>query len=1151
MRLVAIQLQGFKSFCERTSVPVREGLTGVVGPNGCGKSNIVDALRWGLGESRAAQLRGGALQDVLFNGSGSRPPGDWCSVETKFLINEGEDLGMWSGCPEIVVKRELARDGQSYFYVNGQAARRRDVVSLFRGTGVSPRSYGVVEQGMVGSIAEASADELRQFLEETAGVSHYKDRRRDAERRLASCRANLEQLAQLMEESRKRQESLKRQARAARRHRELSDSINDLEVVLILQKRAHAEAGLAEKDRELATLQETTGALQSKCDSLREQIEEARKQREHWQKESQTHQTAWARAKDAADRIRRDSEQAESKRVLLHERIAAEKAELSEAQTAAKQCQTEDENTRRELHSLAEQVEKRSEETGKRTSEAESAQVQLQTAEAEMEAARRKVNELQQQQAARQIQSRMSEERRDALSIRRDKLRAGLDEIAKNETPPPSADQAQAKVQDAESAHDRARKESDVAAARAEQSREALREAENAHIAAEAARDALREMHEEGGEWKTDDIPPRLASVLQAEAGEWSRALDAALGRFAAGYAVPSLDDFLQANGMPPPGAGVAEMNVAPEQSAARDGWTTLLSQVRAPSSASAFLSVWLRGAYIVEDVDAARRLRGELSSGEMLLLKDGAVFTKNSVFVAGEVRGGFDWRRRLAALDSELGEFARKLEQARSAADESVRARDAAFAARDASSAKLQNARAELSDLRIEVGQWEERQRAATERKAEMESELESASEELKKLNSALSTQIEDADSKKDHDAAAAEFAAAKSRADAAAEELESRRAALQNSEMTARELDLRRENLTSQTSALQARGEELARRQKTLATQIAQTESEIAQFAENALGDALKSHSSDIAAAEAELQKTAAKEKEWTDKVAAADSEREQRLQELQTARESGTALQVQKRELSLSVEGLVNSLEEFEQDEERLAPLKSDGVSAEERKEEIASLRLKRDRLGAINFAASQELSEGETRLEEMQAQQTDVESAADELQKTIRRIDDETRTRLRDVYEAINREFAGLFRRLFGGGEAELSMRGDSFLESEFEIRARPPGKRMFPVRMLSGGEKTATALAFIFTLMRHTPPPFCIMDEVDATLDDSRADSFISLLREMSEHFQCIVVTHNKSTIEAAHNLIGVTQEEKGVSKVVTVTRAEAARAATS
>ncbi|MGI9297412.1 MAG: chromosome segregation protein SMC [Gammaproteobacteria bacterium] len=1149
MRLTAISLSGFKSFCDRATVAVREGLTGVVGPNGCGKSNIVDALRWCLGESRAAQLRGGALQDVLFNGSGGRPPGDWCMVETRFAADKNDDLGMWSGCAEIAVKRELGRDGQSYFYINGRTVRRRDVVSLFHGTGVSPRSYAVVEQGMVGAIAEASAEELRRFLEETAGVSHYKDRRRDAERRLASCRANLEQTAQLMEDARRRQESLKRQARAARRYRELSDSINDLEVLLILQNREIAENKLAEKNDEISVLDGKIGELQTQCDSLRDATEEARTRREEWRQKMQTHETHLARATDAARRIREDYEQAEQKRARLRERTDAEKTEYAEAEESAKQCAAELQTTNDELHAAGGGLEKCAAEFARKSEELARCQESLRAAEGEKETANRRLQEIEQRRATIQIETQMAEERRAAIQSRLDKLREAT---AKKDadSPPPSAADAEKQV---------ARREEELRAAEAvckqaeteaEKARAALRESENAHIAAAAERDALHSMAAKH-EWKSRDIPPRLSEMLRAEAGEWSRALDAALGRFADGYAVPSLDDFLRDNGLPPAGAGIVEMRAAAENFAPPQNRTPLLSFVKAPRAAAAFLAARLRGVYAAEDAETARKTRGDLAEGEMSVTREGAVFMKNAVFVAGEVRGGFDWQRRLSALEESLAGYAENLRNAQRRTDENLQTRMQSEIARVDAAAALTAARAELSERRIAFGQWEERRRAAESRREEMRGETEIAAAELRRLEKENARRAGADDLQTDYDEAAAAAESAKSSAAEAARTLELRRGECGQSEMTLRELRLRRENLGRQKESLAARAAELARRQKTLSVRIAQGAAEIAQFAESALDDAMARHAADIKAAEKMLQKTAAEESEWARKISAADGERESRLRELQSAREKNTALQVEKRELSLSLEGLDNSLEDFVRDETRLAPLREKSAPPEERREEIAALRGRRDRLGAINFAAEQELSEGEARLEEMRAQRDDVESAADELQKTIRRIDDETRARLREVYEAINREFGGLFQRLFGGGEAELAMDGDSFLDAEFEIRARPPGKRMFPVRMLSGGEKSATALAFIFTLMRHTPPPFCIMDEVDATLDDARSDSFVALLGEMSQHFQCLVVTHNKNTIESARHLVGVTQEEKGVSKIVSVTRAEAARAASS
>ena len=1145
MRLTAIYLTGFKSFCDRAAVTVREGITGVVGPNGCGKSNIVDALRWVLGESRAARLRGDALQDVLFNGGGNRPPGDWCAVETRFSAEENDDLGMWKGCAEIVVKRELARDGQSYFYINGQTVRRRDVVSLFRGTGVSPRSYAVVEQGVVGSIAEASADELRLFLEETAGVSHYKDRRKDAERRLASCRANLEQLARLIEDARRQQESLKRQARAARRYRELGESVNDMEVVLILRNREITAQKINKKDEEITVLDGKIAELQTQCDSLRQRAEDAGKQRDEWRQKAGGYEAELARTQEAARRIREDYEQSGQKRARLIERGEIEKTELGEVENAARQCAEELQKTSADLDDIAAQLKKHESESQDKSAALKDFQKTLRAAEAEMESARQGLQQIEHRRATAQMETQMAEEKRAALRGRLDKLRAAESGLAPGDAPPPADESEVARCENALRTAESACKQN---AEELENARAALRKAENTHVAAAAERDALHSMVQKH-EWKVAATPPRLSELLQAEAGEWSRALDAALGRFADGYAVESLDDFLREHGFPPAGAGIVEMRADNAVAESRAGWIPLLSHIDAPAAAKKFLSARLRGVYAAESAAEARQIRDSLADDEMLITRDGAIFMKCAVFSVGEVRGGFDWRRRLAVLDDSLADYEKKLQAARQREEASILRRTKSDSARDSAAAALSAARGEMSERRIAVGQWEERRMAADARREEMRAEMDFIAAELQRLDDETARRADGDNLRGEYDSAAAAAAAAKSSAETAAHNLETRRAEAAQSEMALRELQVRRENSGRQKESLNGRGDELKRRHAALTEQIAHTEKEIAELSQLATGETLSKYDADIAAAKNALQETAAAESKWSAKMTAHGEEREKQLQQLQILRDKNTALQLEKRELRVSAEGMDNSLEEYEKDEARLSSLRERDMSSEELRAQIAELRGRRDRLGAINFAAEQELGEGEARLEGMQMQKNDVETAADDLQKTIHRIDDETRTRMRGVYEAINREFGGLFKKMFGGGSAELAMRGNSFLDAEFEIRARPPGKQMFPVRMLSGGEKSATALAFVFTLMRHTPPPFCVMDEVDAALDDSRSDLFVGLLREMAQHFQCLVVTHNKNTIEAADNLIGVTQEEKGVSKIVSVTRAEAAKAA--
>ena len=1143
MRLTAINLCGFKSFCDRTTVLVKENLIGVVGPNGCGKSNIIDALRWGLGESRASFLRGGALQDVLFNGSANRPPADLCYVEIHFNVEEGDELGMWQGNPQIVVKRELGRDGESHFYINDQQVRRRDVVSLFRGTGVSPRSYAVVEQGMVGGIAEASADSLRQFLEEAAGVSHYKDRRRDAERRLTSCRANLEQLGQLLAESTKRQESLKRQARAARRHRELGESINDLEVLLILQNRDSVREKLAAKDGEITALNEQIAAVRTHLDSLRKDAENARAQHGEYQRKSQACEADFARAQSAAERAQQDYQQAEQKRSQLQERIAAEQAEQAETAETAKQIITEQRQAETELGGIGGRLEKCIAESERYSDEIDALQESQRTAEQDMESARARLQEAEQRRDRRQVQAQMNAEKKQTMEERVAELQTSL---------PPESPAAPPPVEDAEQRTSQceetlaAREAECKQLTQAEQSaRAALHDAQNTQAAAEAEHTALQSMRQTE-EWK-DDAPPRLSAAMKADAGEWSRALDAALGRFAAAYAPSSLDKFLNTRGMPPAGAGVVDMRGGNGDHSPTNGQKPLFSLIKAPPEATAFLAAKLRGVYAADSAEAALAARKDLQDGEMLMTRDGALFMRDAVFSPAEVRGGFAWQKRLATLADSISDNEKKIQQLQTAADDARDKLQAAETSRAQAATALDTARAELSDRRIAMGQWEERQRAAEQRREEVLAEISGIESRVEELDAESNKLADPAAMERDCTDATTALAAAKKITDDAAAKLETRRDEFHQSNISRRELHLREENLKQQIESLTTRGAEVAKRQKALSARVSQNENELAQFAETALTGTMTRHNDDMAKTKTALKKAAAETDAWAQKITAADNEREKQLRESEQLQEKNTALQVQKRELSMSTEGLENSLEDLVQDETRLEPLRQTPATSEERREEIDALRTKRERLGAINFAADQELADGMAQLETMQSQKQDVESAADELENIIRRIDAETRTRLRDVYETINREFGGLFRKLFGGGEAELSMDGDSFLDAQFEIRARPPGKRMFPVRMLSGGEKSATALAFIFALMRHTPPPFCIMDEVDATLDDSRADLFIAMLGEMSTHFQCMAITHNKSTVEAMSQLIGVTQEEKGVSKIVSVTRADVLR----
>ena len=1146
MRLTALNLQGFKSFPDRASFVVGDGLTGVVGPNGCGKSNLIDAVRWGLGESRAASLRGGALQDVLFSGTDDRAAADWCVVEMRFVADEGDDLGMWSAFEDIIVRRELGRDGQSHFHINEQSVRRRDVVDLFRGTGVSPRSYAVVEQGMVGAIAEASPDSLRQFLEEAAGVSHYKDRRREAERRLAGCAGNLEELGRLLEDLRRRREALKRQARAAQRHREMSARINDLEALIILDHRAAAEAKLVDKRQVLSVLDGELKIARKRLDALRERGEQARAQYGEWAKRAQTLRANWARAQSAAERARQDLAQAGDKRAQLQARWAAETAELEDTRRAVTECAGGQKEGAEELSGIGGTLEACITAAERSADEMERLQQSLHECEQVMEAARGELAAAQQRREAVRLERQMMEEQQKTLAAHLDSLQSAKNKLTMDddESAPPTPAAAQQRLAECEAAIVTAAGDCRDLAAELETAQAAARAGESVIVGQEAEYAALESLAREG-EW---DGGKRLADVLRLRAGEWAAALDAALGRCAGGYVVESIDDIL-AQGVPPAGTALVEVAAAaaPPPSSRAD-WPTLLSHIEASSEGSRLLATWLAGVYTADSEAEARSRRHELAAGEMMVTREGLVFTRESLLVHGEAQGGFVWQRRLAELTAAVAEERQKLTVQQKQIEELQGRQTEREAARTEAEAAAEAARAELLERRVVWSQWEERRRAAAERRREIAEELSAGEARLDEIRAAAAetAAAEQAEEECVRRQEAVELArGAESRVTA---EVEKCREHFHQLSAERRELHLREENLRQQIKAADARREELRRREESLQTGIAQIESDLAGLDESSLRERERRDVAAVATTEKEAQAAEKEAAALEARAEAAAAERERELAAVEQRREKHAAWQVEEKELALRVEGLDNSLEELSVNREQLLTLAEASMTPAERQAEIDALSEKRQRLGGINFAADSELSEVSERLEKMESDRLDVENAVSELQTTMRRIDTETRSKLRDTFNLVNADFDRLFKRLFNGGEAVLAMEGDSVLDGVFEVRAKPPGKRLFPVRMLSGGEKSATALAFIFALMERALPPFCVMDEVDAALDDMRVDSFLSLLSDLSQRFQCLVVTHNKATIESMDALIGVTQEEKGVSKMVAVTLDDALRA---
>ena len=1158
MRLATLRVSGFKSFAEPVTLRFSVGVTGMVGPNGCGKSNLVDALRWTLGESRASSLRGEALSDVLFKGGGGLPAAAICSVELRFVNDGGRDLGIWKECAEIVVRRQFDSEGASSYSINGQGARRRDVADLFHGTGVSSRAYGVVEQGMIGHLVDASPEQLRAFLEEAADVSRYRERRRESERRLARSRDNLARISELARESEKRLAALRRQSRAAQRHLECTRQINERHAILLSRRLAAADARLRARAAEIDESQKAAEAARARGAQAEAAAAKARKDEAAAAEaaararevlaQSAEKRTAGRRELDFIDETRaRFARQSQSDR----EELAAAEKEAQAGATTKETIAAADESARQKRA----QADKDLQGASAAQTAAEAAQTAAQTA---AEAAREELSKIEREIEREKTRAQLRGEEAARLQSEIETAATALARPPEEESDDGERERLEARRREAEEAEEKTRAAAGALAAARQAHDENEREtraAADAEKAAAAKREGLTALARDGrGEkWPRDEsssAPPRLAEATRLRAGKWARALDASLGRRATAVVVDSLEEVLQKHGRPPPGTALIELPPAENGSPAQNEAPadSLLAALQAenasplPPRAQATLARWLSGVRAVADDEAARGLRAGLGANEAAATADGDLYFADGAFFYGETAGGYAWEARLEAADSEIAALAAtraRLESLReqSGLDLTRREADNAQAAKAAEEARAAAREAAALDgaaqKRREASRrlGEERQAAL----AELRRRLESCESERREAGANLARGQDAAARARDN------REQAKARLQERAESLQDKRGESLRIAATKAEAERELAEQKRRGGELRARGDELRARIERLRARIERTEREAAGLDAARLEEEAQKNEDRLAqnrahseAAEAALRDARARTQEW--ETARGDAHRDAEAAQSALA-ERLVAAQAEKMERARAADALDEIGIEAQADDAQI-----DDAAIES---EIEELRAKRERLGAINFAAAEEIEEANRQSEALAAQIADIEAAVVALQESIVDLNRETRGRLREVFTGVNREFDSLFKQMFGGGAAKIEIDGDSVLESALSIRARPPGKRELPMRSLSGGERAACALSLIFAIFRLNPPPFCLLDEVDAALDDSRALLFSRLLKTMAQSTQIVVVSHNKITIENADTLLGVTQEEKGVSKVVAVDVARA------
>ncbi|MCK8515945.1 chromosome segregation protein SMC [Methylonatrum kenyense] len=1165
MRLKTIRLAGFKSFVDPTSVHLPGQLVGIVGPNGCGKSNVIDAVRWVMGESSARHLRGESMTDVIFNGSGSRKPVGQASIELVFDNSEGALGGKYASYAEISVKRQVNREAQSQYFLNGARCRRRDVTDVFLGTGLGPRSYAIIEQGMISRIIEAKPEELRVYLEEAAGISLYKERRRETERRIRDTRENMDRLNDVREEVGRQLEKLSRQAKTAERYRTLKADERRLRAELLALRLRGMSELVANGEQDLLQRQ---NALESAIAGQRAAERDMTLAREQ--------QAERGEALNAA----------QGEYYQLGSEIARIEQQISHHRDLQRRRSEERDANRRALDELAQNLEQDLEKQAALQQrlkvlqpDTEAAVEQEQQAAASVQACRSDLDAW--QKAWEQFNARVAESVRQAeiertrieqLEEQDDQLRRRLDRLLQEreglETSP--LQDLLAKLERVEADHLRQRDEQAEAVTlhetrlaglrTAEQSAaEELQRAQGALQQAEARRQSLETLQQHAlGDSDAAvrqvldrlglDTGARLAREIRVDAG-WEHAVERVLeDRLQA--VCGSLDDAAPEvlAGLESGSLTLVDTDKQPLPIKHRPDLPDLASRV----DASWPVAELLAHVYCADSLEQAMRLRGQLAAGESLVCADGHWIGPRWMRWTAASAGGdgaLARQRELDGLKQTLAEHEAQVAAARQRLQELQEQRDAIEQA--LGQARQAHAEAAESLSRTRSQRQSEAQRLADmhQRLERLDGERQDIAEQRDegrerldaargRLQEALD-QGEGLDQERDRlenerGQASAALEAATLRHQECRDRHHELALKLREARTVTASLDEQIDRLRKQQQRLQGRAEELDQ----AISEDGDPTAELETRRQGLLQQRSKAETA-LASQRQQLGEVDARLRELDQQRLAAETRAEELRSGLEAAR-------LRHQEQRTRRQTLLEQFEETERDLEAVQAELPGDASEEAWLKHLSDIENRISRLGSINLAAIEEHAALDERNSYLQQQHADLEEALETLESAMRRIDRETRVRFRDTFDRVNAGLRDMYPRLFGGGEAYLELTGEDLLDTGVSILARPPGKRISTIHLLSGGEKALTAVAMIFAIFALNPAPFCMLDEVDAPLDEANVGRFCQLVQEMSKRVQFVFITHNKGTMEIASHLMGVTMYEPGVSRLVAVDVDEAA-----
>ncbi|MEN8205038.1 MAG: chromosome segregation protein SMC [Pseudomonadota bacterium] len=1168
MQLSKIKLAGFKSFVDPTTIHVPSNLVGIIGPNGCGKSNVIDAVRWVMGESSAKHLRGESMADVIFNGSNGRKPVGHASIELVFDNSDGTIAGQYAGFNEISIRRQVSRDGTSSYFLNNTRCRRRDITDIFLGTGLGPRSYSIIEQGTISRLIEAKPDDLRSFLEEAAGISKYKERRRETENRIKHTRENLDRLNDLLEEIEKQLDKLKRQSRAAARYKELKEEERQVkgELLALRYRAMHEESSAREQ-----TIQEHELAMQAELAEQRRIEAELEKLRDSLTGANESFNTVQGHY------YKLGADVARIEQAIKHNRESRQQQqqELSRAERTLAEIESHIKVDSARLEELARDLEAVEPELAAATERTEQSKTALKDAEQAMHAWQEEWDEFNRRSAERAQAAQVERTRLDHLDRhmqqlderlqRMDDEQQTLGQQSVEEGLQQQAQQCEAKETELtgiQATLDNAVRHIADVRGGLEQQEQELSALQSIHHDTRGQLASLETLQHAALGQRSEQVTgwlkssglqgaQRLAQQLQAESG-WEHAVETALGFYLEAVCVDGLDSAARLLGSLEQGAvALFDTSVAGDASLSSGNGVLLASKVTASWSVGTLLD----GIYAAESLTEALSMRAGLAAHESIISRDGVWIGKSWLRVArdtDEKAGVLEREREISELSTQTGAQATNIETLNRSITTAREDLVAAEAGREQLQGEYNQVQRAVSDLRARLA-------AVQSRLEQQQSRREHVMMETEVLRTEKASEAEQQESARTRLQEALDAAAALSveREERTRQQqhlssvLDAARETARSDQQAVHELAIRAESMrtaqdaTNQSLArMREQCQQLFTRRDELTTVLGQGDTPIVEL-ESELAAMLSRRST----VEAELGEARKQVEDIEHNTREFDRQRIRKERGVGNMREQLEQDRMAWQEIRVRSDTLLEQITASGFEYQPLLEQTDESATVEVWAETAEKLELRIQRLGPINLAAIEEYEEESKRKVYLDAQHADLIEALDTLEGAISKIDKETRTRFKETFEKVNEGMQENFPTLFGGGHAYLELTGEDLLNTGVTVMARPPGKRNSTIHLLSGGEKALTAIALVFAIFRLNPSPFCMLDEVDAPLDDANVGRYCDMVRKMSEHVQFIFISHNKITMEMATQLTGVTMHEPGVSRLVAVDIDEAVKLA--